>query len=309
MNNNPLVSVFIVTYNSSEYIVDALESVKAQTYRNIELIVSDDKSSDDTVAIVKDWFAINQDRFVRVKLVETSVNTGTAGNYNRAVAVCQGEWLKMLDGDDMLLPNCVEDNLIYVSENKEAKVVFSNCSHLIHTKNGKTVIKEKMCSPKLIPFSKMDTIAQLKKLLVGNILLSSTAFISSDVLKRFRYDEQYFTLEDYPMWLKISYNGIKIHYFDKSTAVYRIGDSVSSNSQSLFPQKYLEICRRFFYNEQLPIIRELNVYEAYNYNRRYYFWYDLCELFLRNRKNIVTIPLYWMFKCFVFTILYFRFEQ
>ena len=97
--SKPLVSVFIVTYNSSDYIIEALDSVRNQTYPNIELVVSDDCSTDNTVPLVKDWMKSYGSRFSRTEIVVAPKNQGIPSNYNRAVNACHGEWLKMMDGD------------------------------------------------------------------------------------------------------------------------------------------------------------------------------------------------------------------
>ena len=98
----PLISVGVIAYNSAEYILDLLESVKAQTYQNIELIVADDKSSDDTVKKCNEWISQNKERFVRTEVIVPEQNTGTAGNYNRALFASNGEWMKFIDGDDIM---------------------------------------------------------------------------------------------------------------------------------------------------------------------------------------------------------------
>lgn len=67
--NKPLVSIVVTTYNSSKYVLETLESVKAQTYKNIELIISDDYSLDNTVEICKKWITENSDRFVNTKII------------------------------------------------------------------------------------------------------------------------------------------------------------------------------------------------------------------------------------------------
>ena len=123
---NPLVSIPIVTYNSATYIIETLESVKNQTYQNIELIVSDDCSTDDTVAKCREWIEINKERFGRAEVLTAERNTGVSTNLNRAEAACKGEWVKFLDGDDLLLPTCVEDYIEYVSAHPEIIYLFSS---------------------------------------------------------------------------------------------------------------------------------------------------------------------------------------
>ena len=92
MENNgyPLVSVFVVSYNAADYICETLESIKAQTYQNIELIVSDDHSSDQTVELANEWIESNKERFVRTELITVDHNTGVSANYNRAIRACRG---------------------------------------------------------------------------------------------------------------------------------------------------------------------------------------------------------------------------
>lgn len=79
----PLVFIIVFTYNSSKYLLETLESAKAKTYRNIELIVSDDCLTDDTVKLCKKWIDNNRTRFVRAELIITDTNTGIAANCDR----------------------------------------------------------------------------------------------------------------------------------------------------------------------------------------------------------------------------------
>lgn len=85
MGNNILVSCTVLSYNSAKTILETLESIKAQTYQNIELIVSDDCSKDNTVELCRQWIAVNKNRFVRVVLLTVKENTGVCANGNRAI--------------------------------------------------------------------------------------------------------------------------------------------------------------------------------------------------------------------------------
>lgn len=69
MEQDILVSVVVITYNSEKYILETLESIKTQSYKNLELIISDDCSKDDTVMICRDWLDKEGERFIRTKLI------------------------------------------------------------------------------------------------------------------------------------------------------------------------------------------------------------------------------------------------
>ena len=104
---NPLVSVVVASYKTSATILETLDSIQAQTYDNLELIVTDDHSTDNTVALVRGWMAENGSRFVRCELVESETNTGVSANFNRGVRAAKGLWIKTFASDDILLPNAI----------------------------------------------------------------------------------------------------------------------------------------------------------------------------------------------------------
>lgn len=299
MNNyNPLVSVFIVTYNSSDNIIDALDSVKSQTYQNIELIVSDDCSSDNTRELVKEWFLDNGDRFVRSELVETPVNTGTSANYNRAVRACKGEWLKMLDGDDMLLPDCIEKNIQFVSDESNAEVVFSDVQNFKISK-GEIIILNKFFTKDHEIFFSLESEQQLKMLLKNNILPSVSCFIKASLLKKYRYDEKYYCLEDSPMWFALLVNGIQFYGFNDITAMYRIGESTMRGQGVYFKRMYLDMYIQYFWDVKIKLCRKYNLQDAYNVTRKYILQVELADMLLHNKRTRINDVLYFVIRLFI----------
>src|SRR5438309_3687253 len=95
----PLVSVIVLTYNSAITVLETLESIKQQTFRNIELIITDDCSKDNTVEICSNWLNSNKGIFVRVIILEVDKNTGTSANCNRGLKASTGQWIKFIAGD------------------------------------------------------------------------------------------------------------------------------------------------------------------------------------------------------------------
>ena len=99
---NPEVSVIIPTYNSEAYIAQALQSVFDQSYRNWEIIMVDDASSDSTVQLARRF----QDK--RFKIVENSSNKGVSYSRNRGIKEAKGKWVALLDSDDWYAPQRLE---------------------------------------------------------------------------------------------------------------------------------------------------------------------------------------------------------
>lgn len=101
------VSVCIPTYNGSEYLRACLDSVMAQTMTDFEVLVVDDTSSDNSVAIVEEYAAAD----LKVRVVKNERNLGLVGNWNRCVELARGEWIKFVFQDDLIEPDCLEKML------------------------------------------------------------------------------------------------------------------------------------------------------------------------------------------------------
>lgn len=102
MNNNILISVITITYNSSAFIRDTIAGVLAQTYSNIEYIIGDDCSTDDT------WNIINEYNDSRIIKYRNDSNLSEYSNRNKAINLAKGEYFIFIDGDDVILPHAIE---------------------------------------------------------------------------------------------------------------------------------------------------------------------------------------------------------
>jgi len=116
----PLISVCIPTFNGEKYLKEALESVKNQTYKNIEVIISDDESKDNTLEIVNEFketvnFPVH---------IYSHIPNGIGANWNNSIEKSNGEYIKFLFQDDILKPNCIEVMYNYLINN-ELEVVIS----------------------------------------------------------------------------------------------------------------------------------------------------------------------------------------
>lgn len=303
MDKSPLVSVIVVCYNAAEFIVETLESVKAQTYKNIELIVSDDCSRDGTPDIAEKWLNDNKESFMRTELITVEKNTGVSANYNRAVRACKGEWIKNVDGDDLISDNCIQANIDFVNTHPVAQLVFSNAI-IFSDQKGKRIEHGVCITNEKKSFFELDAREQYKKLLFANILPSQTCFVRSNILKSFPYNEIYKALEDAPMWVTLTKNGHKAHYFDVITAYYRKSESTTNNSEKFFSPWYVDSIMKYFWNEQSQYIKEEQLSDAYLNNRRFLFLIEVTEALLQNNRSWFKN---WLFRVFRFVI--FRFVK
>lgn len=246
---NPLVSVPVITYNSSEYIIEGLESIKAQTYKNIELIISDDCSTDNTVQLCREWLAENKDRFVRTLLVTSEKNTGVAANCNRAIAPCRGEWIKMLSGDDKFLPYTIQGYIDYVSVHSQVNICFAKLALICNKHNNCEIAVntyEKYYYPRLKLPRKKQYLENLKQLIVP----APGIFYKKALYNKIGgFDENYPFCEEDPFMLKIYDEGEYIYFIDKKLYVYRINESsLGRKDNNQIITRHLNDRMRFFYN-------------------------------------------------------------
>lgn len=242
-----LVSIIVPTYNSSNFVLDTLESIAKQTYPQLELIVTDDGSQDTTVSIVGTWLSCHNERFNCTCLLESEINTGIAKNLNRGLKKCKGRYIKVIAGDDVLLPNCIEDNINYAVAH-DSKILFSQIGVLSELPEDHPTIRTVIRYQKeMMEFFTWSQEKQFKQLMERNYLVGPDYFIERDLLVRWQgYDER-FSLEDYPLWLKAVHNKVRLDFFPKKTVLYRIHDQ-----QSIHTSKH-ELYKRWLLTDEYNI--------------------------------------------------------
>jgi len=263
---NPLISIIVITYNSSKYVIETLESVYNQIYQNIELIVSDDSSIDDTIEICERWIDTNRKRFTRVELLKVSENTGISSNCNRGLAAAKGEWVKLIAGDDILCPECISTFIQYSKIHFDSRIFFSDVDIFGSDENSfKKKIVRKWLDNSINFISTHGTAhEQYKELLFENIVCAPSAFLHRDTILRLGwFDEEIKLMEDYPLWINATKNGYTIRCIKQRLVKYRVNDSsiqiskYYSISHELFLQKY--IFKNVLFYIFLPFINQLRV--------------------------------------------------
>ena len=178
------VSVIMPAYNCARYVSEAIDSVLKQTYTDLELLVIDDSSDDDTFAVVEMYEA----RDVRVRGIKNPKNIGVAATRNRGIEIATGEYIAFLDADDVWIENKIEKQLQILLE-KDADIVYSSYCFI----NEKS---QKIKRPYFVPAE-----TNYQKMLVENVIGLSTVLIKTKLMKKhcFKDSVQH---EDYVLWLE-----------------------------------------------------------------------------------------------------------
>ena len=200
MGLEPLVSVCIPAYNSSAYIEETIRSVLAQEYRNIELIVVDDRSADDTVDIVKRL----QKEDGRIKLFENQENLGIPGNWSRCLKLCQGEFVKLICADDVIEPNALRLEAAALQEHPSVNLAESD-TRLVDI-YGKTTGSFKRYHKSGVVDGKK--VAKTSLMLNNFFGAPVNNMIRRSVLEKTGYFDPAFTyILDFDMWVRIACTG------------------------------------------------------------------------------------------------------
>ncbi len=219
---NPLVSIIIISYNSSNYILETLESAKIQTYQNIELIISDDCSTDNTVAVCEDWLIKNKEHFVSTQLLTVTKNTGIPANCNRGLKAAKGTWVKYIAGDDTLNANCILVNVNYILKHNNQFFVQTVMSEFKNKIEQKYFLQTNPNQSDLFKFE-LDSLGQFNELIKENFVNAPALFMHKETLVNVHgFDETIKTIEDYPLLLKITKRGFKVYFHNENTVNYRL---------------------------------------------------------------------------------------
>ena len=130
IEKNPLVSVIIPCYNAEKYVESSIRSIMSQTYRNLEIIITDDCSTDGTFEILQKL--VKEDS--RIKLYKNEINLKIVKTLNNMIEVSLGKYIARMDADDISLPKRIEKQVAFLEQNTDISFLGTNAV-LIDEKN------------------------------------------------------------------------------------------------------------------------------------------------------------------------------
>ncbi|NOU39392.1 MAG: glycosyltransferase [Ferruginibacter sp.] len=208
VNNAPLVSVIIPCYNHEKYIKIAINSVLNQTYTNIELIVLDDGSTDNSVQIIKNLQVKNNFFFI------SQQNIGLSKTLNKAIKeYSNGEFVSILASDDYWKNDKIEKQIKFFLSNKHNHSILACCTKAIYIDDnnviGKTIGKIK--NKNALLFDQM---------LFKNSIIAASVMLKKETFNIVGYFDENLRIEDWDMWLRIT-NKHSIGFVDEALVYYR----------------------------------------------------------------------------------------
>jgi len=231
MTEHPLISICIPVYNGEKYVAETINSVQAQTYDNIEILIQDNASTDNTGEILQAL----ADQDMRIKVARNDENCGMAGNWNLAVNRAQGDYVMLLSADDLLMPDFLSEGLSTFEMDKVDAVV---TNHLF-IKSGELSPRKNLTKPGIYqhhsstillhnPFSVNFTL--FRRALIEELKVNGELFRS-------------FMTCDYDLCIRLSLTDAKITYCHTPLGIYRVHDSnLSKQARKMLRQTVLVVC-------------------------------------------------------------------
>lgn len=247
----PLVSVCIPAYNHEQYIAEAIESVIAQSYNNIELIIINDGSQDQTDNIILSFNAKCKKRFLRYEYRKRN-NKGISATLNECLNWSSGYFFTTIASDDIILPKKIEylvsilnntddsyaiafGNALFINDNSEIVSLDSNANVCSYNQEGayKNFL-DFFTKGRNINY-RSDEFGTYKSLLSGNYLPAMSYLIKTEIIQEVGGWKINNTIEDWDMWLKIA-KKYYFSYLDQPVALYRWHEK---NSSKIFTKELL----------------------------------------------------------------------
>jgi glycosyltransferase involved in cell wall biosynthesis len=251
-----LVSIIIPTYNRAKLLKEAVDSVLTQTYRDLEIIVVDDGSTDETSALMATYG--ERVRYIRQE------NAGVSAARNRGICASTGKYIGFLDDDDTYLATKIERQVEYLTKHPE--IGFVHCRYYVMDEAGNYLHKIG-----LLPEGNV-----LPELLCRNFLWMSAPLISRACLEQVGgFDEHLSTAADYDLWLRIAQAGYTFGCIQQPLGAYRIQSLSMVTNIDRVEQEVIRILDRTFADPNLPAQAKAIQDDAYAtwrfwFSRRYY---------------------------------------
>jgi glycosyltransferase involved in cell wall biosynthesis len=206
---NPLISVILPVYNAEKFLKESLNSILGQSYTNLEIIIINDGSSDNSQSIINSY---SDDRII---YIHQEQNMGLIPSLNNAIHSAKGDFIVRMDADDIAFKNRIQLQVQYLFENPSIAIVASHAMFFEEDINTS------------IPNWDLDlatnTPEEIKKALIWeNCIIHPSVCMRTEIAKSLLYDPAQKNYEDYDFWLRVHANQLSIAKINEPLLYYRV---------------------------------------------------------------------------------------
>lgn len=227
------ISVGVICYNSESTIIETLDSIKEQDFDldAVEIIISDDGSSDNSVKLAEEWSKKHRSNFSNVSILKGE-NLGISGNCNRVIDASSSEYIKIIAADDLLDSVALREYYSYATDNNTT-ILFSKTRAFSGTKSKSWSV------PLKSDCFFMTAEEQLQELTFGNFMPAPAAFIHNAVFKELNgYENKYRLIEDLPFWIRALKSGYVSRLIDRELVFHRSGGESDIPKKNVYNLDY-----------------------------------------------------------------------
>jgi len=253
-NDRPLFSVIVLLYNQAHLVEEALESVFAQGYAPVELLVCDDASTDGSGDVAGRWCREHASRFTRCKVLRQPKNRGILPNQLGGIRESRGEYIKTLAADDLLLPEALEAAAEFLGREPGFGLACGGIQSF-RVVEGRVELGRKWPRTRNLPFFTLPADLQYRALATRQYGISApSVFARRKVYETIDLASTGIRLyNDYPTWLSVTLKGFRFGLIGKDTGLYRKSpSSVSQNLAAHGPKM-----RRRWETDHVKVYREI----------------------------------------------------
>ena len=263
-----LVSILIPTYNSIKFVKLTIDSCLNQKYKNLEILISDDCSTDGTFEYLSQFYGDDK----RIKATKNRTNLGIAANFNKLIDEANGDFIKFLGHDDVILDNFVSDSLQELEQFDYRKYFYIAKESQPTTNRIEVILREKKSS--ILEKNEL----QNKLISFGNWIGGpSSIMIHKDVLGNMRFNTKYESAFDYEFYLRL---GNKFGAIIGDAPMYTVGIHENQASRKYESGQFnKEIIKIMFKKDILLNYKSLNFLRSILRNLMEYLYVKMKSLF------------------------------
>jgi len=230
------VSIIIPTYNTAQYVTQAVESVLQSSYTDYEILIVDDESTDDTRDVLKPYL----EKYNFIKYIFQK-NKGLAGARNTGIENSSGEYLVFLDSDDLILPEKLKKQVEFLQLHRDFDLCYSKSINFIENNVEHTF-------PADFPIFEGDV---LENLWFGNFMHVNSVMVRRGKVNAVgNFNPDYRELEDWDLWLRMALSGSKFAHLPEALSMVRVRKTSMTVNQAKMDNAMVKVLQNM-----LPILK------------------------------------------------------